>query len=401
MAVASGSRFACEGCGKSLVWKPAQAGKRVKCSCGTIMTVPPAPMSGDKPPIPRSLKPPPQIAQTAVKPTLGYIADRPKLRAAEPLPSDKLIDTVRDIYVPTGLLVFGFIAVALWGLSGHSINAQISTADLAASCLSTIIKTTILVIACVAIAGKYGELAFGTFWTAVLKFSSIIMINDAMLIWFEAWQIHRGAIEIRHGEMYIDIWLLVWGLFMASFLIAFLLWYLFDTEKEQMFWIAAPIAFVSIAVGLGLRFALVWALQFNPAPPTPAAPPPPPPAAAAPAPPAPTTKPIIIETPHDAAITLRIEQGGLKGVYEYAGRGLGGSQRSLFKKLFDAQPARMYVETRSFLPPKLYVELPKDPGDRAACFLAHREYCEDTTTDIDPVEAKDTGQRYMVIRLQK
>src|SRR3954468_20878395 len=34
------ARFSCTGCGKSYAWKPEIAGKRVKCKCGTVITVP-------------------------------------------------------------------------------------------------------------------------------------------------------------------------------------------------------------------------------------------------------------------------------------------------------------------------------------------------------------------------
>ena len=34
--------FACESCGKEYRWKPELAGKRVKCKCGGVMTVPAA-----------------------------------------------------------------------------------------------------------------------------------------------------------------------------------------------------------------------------------------------------------------------------------------------------------------------------------------------------------------------
>jgi hypothetical protein len=401
MAVAIGSKFACEGCAKSLLWKPEQAGKKVRCSCGTVMVVPQAPPSGAKSAKSGSLRPPPPIAQVAETPTLGYISDRPKLKEAKELPIDKLIDSVRDIYVPTALMAIGFLAMLLWALVGRGINAQMSMLVLAASCASTMIKTIIVVLACVIITAKYGEVSFGTFWTAVLKFSSIILINDAMLIWFEAWQIYRGAIEIRHGVMYIDVWLLVWELFMATFLIAVLLLYLFDMEKEQMFWMAFPIAFMSMAIGLGLRFAVAAAVNWYTKPP-----PPPPPAAApavvapvtAPAP-VPATKPSVPETPHDKAIRERIERGELKNVWEYPSHG--GYQRSLFKKLYVAEVKVMYVEMRRFFPAKLYIVLSDDPVERAACFVAYRDYCEDGGITQDPLEAKDTGQRYLVIRLEK
>src|SRR6185295_18433529 len=136
---------------------------------------------------------------------------------------------------------------------------------------------------------------------------------------FEAWQIYRGAIEIRHGVMYIDIWLLVWELFMAAFLIALLLLYLFDIEKEQMFWIASPIAFASMAIGFLLRWGVVSAVNAYAAATAP--PPPPPPPTTAPAIAAATTqpaaKPDIPDTPRDKAIRERIEKGELEQAWAY------------------------------------------------------------------------------------
>src|SRR5678815_4626656 len=114
MAVASGSIFACEVCGKIFNWKATLAGKKAKCACGTIMTVPEAPLVAAKPKKPKSLRPPPPNARVAETPTMGYISARPKLRPTEELPTDKLIDSVRDLYVPTALLVIGFILIGLW-----------------------------------------------------------------------------------------------------------------------------------------------------------------------------------------------------------------------------------------------------------------------------------------------
>ena len=400
MVAGTGSRFFCDACGKALVWKPEMAGKRAKCSCGAITLVPPQPAAV-------GARPKAAPAQAAQKPVMGYVSDRPIKREAE-LDTEKLIDKVRDIYVPTGLLALGFILFGLWGLVGSGINPQVSVLALVASFVSTLIKTILLVLVCVAITSKHGEVGFGTLWTAVLKFSAIILINDAMLIWFEAWQIYRGAIEIRHGVMYIDIWLLIWEVFMAAFLIAILLWYLFDIEKEQMFQIAGPVAIASMAIGLGLRFAVAWGVNAYTASKTPPPPPPgtPPPTtvpvvvAAAQPTSNPATKPVVHETERDKAIRKSIENGDFEDVWTHPVTN--GYQRSLFKKLFDAHPRNMYIERRAFLTPKLYVELPtKDAYYRSACFVAYSEYCQDAGIDIDPNEAKDSGQRFLVIRLLK
>src|SRR4051812_3268206 len=45
-------RITCSGCGKSYAWKPELAGKRVKCKCGTVMSVPDA-MDAAPPPPPQ------------------------------------------------------------------------------------------------------------------------------------------------------------------------------------------------------------------------------------------------------------------------------------------------------------------------------------------------------------
>jgi hypothetical protein len=403
--VGTGGRFFCDACGKALVWKQALAGKRAKCSCGAITLVPPQPAAvGARPKAATPTAPTAPVVQA----TLGYVsANVNKPTPTAELDTDKLIDKVRDIYVPTGLVAFGFILFALWGLVGSGLNPQVSVLALVASCVSTMIKTIVLVLVCVAITSKHGEVSFGTLWVAVLKLSAIVLISDAMLVWFEAWQIYRGAIEIRHGVMYIDIWLLVWEVFMAAFLIAVLLWYLLDIEKEQMFQIAGPVAIASMAIGLGLRFAVAWGVNAyvastTPPPPPPGTPPPTtvPVVVAAQPTTKPATKPVIIETARDKAIRQSIENGDFKEWYEHPVTN--GYQRSLFKKLLDAHPRNMYVESRTFLAPKLYVELPtKDEYYRSACFVAYTEYCQDAGIDIDPNEAKDTRQRFLVIRLQK
>src|SRR5438552_1945736 len=150
MAVATSGRFACEACGKSFAWKAALAGKKAKCSCGTVMTVPQAPLAAIAHRTALLQAPIPTAHVAAPAPTLGYVSARK--RPSEELPIDKLIDPVRDIYIPTALLTFGFIAILLWALVGRGITAQLSMAVLVASSVSTEIKTTVLVM----IAVSYG-----------------------------------------------------------------------------------------------------------------------------------------------------------------------------------------------------------------------------------------------------
>src|SRR5690554_2781451 len=42
-AMSESSTFSCESCGKSYAWKPELAGKKAKCKCGAMITVPQRP----------------------------------------------------------------------------------------------------------------------------------------------------------------------------------------------------------------------------------------------------------------------------------------------------------------------------------------------------------------------
>jgi len=408
MVAGASSRFACEACGKSFAWKPALAGKKAKCSCGAIMTVPQAPLAAATPHQARSMKPPPVATAQFAAPlpaapaaTLGYVSAR--RRPSEKLPVDKLIDPVRDIYVPTTLLGIGFIAILLWAFLAQGINGQLSMVVLIASSVSTAIKTTVLVLLAVALANQAG-FGFGTFWPAVLKFSSTIILTDSMLEWFEAWMVHIGAIRVRNGVMYISIWLLVLEVFLAAIVTAGMLKYYFEMDHDEAWWVALGIATVSMIAGFVLRFLLVSALESIIAartPPPAAAPAPagaPTPALSAPAAP-------INETPHDKTIRLRIEQRSpfVQDGVEFMQRGLRGrGQKQLFERLTEAGVTKMYADLEGGpLTPKLYVELPQDPAGRAACFTAYATYCQDARAEVDSVEAKDTGQKYLVIQLKR
>ena len=414
MSVATAGRFSCETCGTSYPWKPALAGKKAKCGCGAVMLVPPAPTlvpaqsrQKTKPPPPLAtadMPLPPPVARVAPRSaTLGYVSARRRVSDSDELPIDKLIDPKRDIYVPTALLAIGFLAILFWAFLAQGINAQISMVVLVASSVSTAIKTTLLVLLAVALANQAGY-GFGTFWTAVLKFSSIVIVSDSTLEWFEAWMVHVGAIRVRAGMMYISIWLLVLELFLAGVVIAGLLKYYFDMDHDEVLYLGLGIAIVSMIAGFVLRFLLVRAFEAMLIARTPA------PAPAAP--PAPTATPAVArptaalnETPHDKPIRLRIEQKGpfLQSGSDYLQRGVRGrGQKQLYEHLVEAGVTQIYADMEgNLLAPKLYVELPQNPAGRAACFTAYSEYCHDARADLDPAEAKDTGQKYMVIQLKR
>src|SRR5437762_5204437 len=47
MSEVTANKFACEGCGRKYTWKNELAGRRVKCKCGQVMTVPAEPPSAE------------------------------------------------------------------------------------------------------------------------------------------------------------------------------------------------------------------------------------------------------------------------------------------------------------------------------------------------------------------
>jgi hypothetical protein len=52
-------KFPCTACGREFTWKPEIAGKRAKCKCGAVITVPktrPTPPEDDLPPIPEEFE---------------------------------------------------------------------------------------------------------------------------------------------------------------------------------------------------------------------------------------------------------------------------------------------------------------------------------------------------------
>jgi hypothetical protein len=418
-----GPKFSCESCGKSYTWKSAIAGKRAKCACGAVMLVPQSDPIPEDDPLLTMGQPWKKTSLAAVMPAnvaqvqvvtpaaLGYGRGR-RSEHEKQLRSDKLYDGPRDIYVPVGLLVAGFIGMVLWALLAVETDFRMSVIVLMASALSTAIKTIVLVGVGYALAARVG-VSFGTFWSALLKFGAIIIFTDTLLLWLEQIIRYTGAID-SHGRG--SIWILAMELMGATAVIAMLLNYLFDMDRDETIWVAGPIAFASMVVGFILKFVLLAVIEAilagAPASPAPAAAGPttaptgqagsaqaPPLAAPEPAP--------TDQTEQDRIITRRIEGQSpfVKEAHEWfehrvlRGRG----QKPLFERLSEAGVKRMYIDMQSSggLGGKLYVELPQNPAGRTACFDAYETYCEDARARLDPAEAKDQGQRYLTIELKR
>jgi hypothetical protein len=420
--MADGS-FSCEACGKSYTWKPALAGKKAKCGCGTVMSVPPAPTLVAAPrrqvavpsaPAAATLAVPAPAVSSPVSSTYGYVPTR-RRPLKEKVAEDKFLSPIRDTYAPLALIFIGLVGMVLWGVVGAEGGLSFGILVLVGSLIITLIKTAVLVGLAILIAPHAG-LSLGTFWTAVLKIAAIVVFSDAVLMWIEQLMQNWGAVPttgygFRRGRRF------VWWMEMiiATAVIATLLHYLFDMDRDETGTVAMPIAIASWIMGLILKVALVAMLQratdgaagvsfevddpyadgsaADVAPTNPTGPPGPPP-----------RKDV---TDGDRIISGRIEQRSpfVKPAHEWNEQRLlrGRGQKQLFENLFDAGATRIYADTQATLGmgATLYVELPLDAARRTKCFEAYKTYCSDAGVDVDSARTKDVGQRYLVIDVKR
>src|SRR5688572_18506605 len=101
------AQFACEICGRKYRWKPALAGRKVKCACGEEMLCPPvAPADGDD--LYDVVQPEPQPAVNAPPPPIAQVPlqyQTPQVAAQSP---DRFFpDKTIDFHLPLALLAGG------------------------------------------------------------------------------------------------------------------------------------------------------------------------------------------------------------------------------------------------------------------------------------------------------
>jgi hypothetical protein len=200
-------KFTCAACGRSYTWTIALAGRKGKCKCGQMMSIPSSPPAPPEPVeddmysladvvgmerdavarAPVKIVDPPPIAAAAVAAPMGSAGGIPLAYQRGPTRQDRrrdasavVIDPKRDFYVPIGMLLtgivlsLGFVAVrnglSPVGIVGASIGLVIGT----------FIETVILVIFALVAAGPLG-VSFGGIGTAILKLAATVVVCDAVL----------------------------------------------------------------------------------------------------------------------------------------------------------------------------------------------------------------------------
>jgi uncharacterized membrane-anchored protein len=275
-------KFRCDGCGKEYAIRPELAGRKVKCKCGLVRTMP---ISGDNdeagiydlidpppptapvrpaartaPPVPGQLAAPSarsgsKKASTSSKPALSYERG-PTQREKDRHSAANLIDKRRDVIVPTVLLVIGLIALfAVTLIAGRATAGEMVVFTLALG-IVTVLKTGIMIGSAFLIAPLLG-VSFGGIGTACLKLAAIAVCSDAATVLFNQLLAILGAPGMRGAGLGIgfvsplSIFGGMSGLFAAG-VIWVMVWYLFDMEGLDAWYVVLIMA--------ALRFVLGWLL---------------------------------------------------------------------------------------------------------------------------------------------
>ena len=250
MAELKSSRFSCGECGRSYTWKPELAGRRAKCSCGQLITVPPSPMvqeeenvydiapAKEETPAPGQGKrlplaprrraqtaPVPTAVPAAAPPILGYQSG-PTKREVDRTSLTILLDLKRDIYAPVVLLIIG---LGLY-VGYYAIRYELSGTGVAAAAFGlgvmTAFKAVLLTGFAFIVAGKIG-VSFGGIWTASLKLAAIAVFCDGVTTWVDAWVNKVGGMGggiFGYGAMSFPVALAIYWL---------LLMYLFSMDSSE------------------------------------------------------------------------------------------------------------------------------------------------------------------------
>ncbi|MGA2499270.1 MAG: hypothetical protein ABSH20_16145 [Tepidisphaeraceae bacterium] len=304
----------------------------------------------------------------------------------------------RDVYLPLGLLITGFVAMGVWAIMQPHASPALLAIIAVLAVLGTVIKTGLLIAAAIAVASGIG-VSFGTLRTAILKFAAIIVVTDAAILWLEVVMQATGAVRPgRFSLLTVSV-----NLMLASGIIGFLCHYLFQMDRDETAQVALPLAVLSRLAGFLLKVLLVAGLtamtaRMRPLP--------------APVPAATTTMPVAgapAASPGNAAdraLAEHIAKSRLirEGQEQVGQIGRTRGHRDLVDRAQAAGAKKIYFDMEPAmhgLPLRVYVELPADPAKRAACFAALVSICQDNQYTLVPATCSDKGQRFVTVILGK
>ncbi|HSV14325.1 MAG TPA: hypothetical protein VLI90_08700 [Tepidisphaeraceae bacterium] len=432
----SSDRFSCASCQRSYIWKPALAGKRVKCKCGAMMDVP----SGVMPQAAPQLKPqvihrprpaPVAAASQADDDALYAMADMeakaaanlpPMVMAAAPVaavamavpgrattvsgvplayrrgPSAKereragtnvLIDMNRDVYVPTAMLVGGFLIYAGYYAITYHLGGVAIVITMFGLSLLTAFKAAILVGFALVAATPLG-VSFGGVFTAILKLAAIAVFCDGVTTWIDAGVAHisGGAGGGGFFGMGIISWPIALGMYWGFFI------YLFSMDPGDSWMVVMILSIIDylarwVLIALLLSAVLNWGGV--------------------------ASGPIASiggggssksqASATEEHVTELKESGGLRDARQYITDGHQAGLGPFVESCFAAGAKSVSFEVSRDIngktdPYALAIELPSEKSKRAAVYAAIKRHYDEAKVEYDPEDLKDDGERYVEVELK-
>jgi hypothetical protein len=415
-------KYACTGCSRTFTWKKEVAGKRGKCKCGQVITVPLHPPQDepaddlyalaelssdartaavDPAPI---LVPAAAVAQAASAPPLEYhrpekAARTPRSERVDPY-TGEFYDPFRDYISPAILLAAGFVGLALYMMqkmgSGPLVGLAISIA-FGFMLVVTLIKTVVLTFAAFPLA-TYCDVSVGLLRTAVLKIAATILFGDIAILWIIVAMRSAGMIG-KKDDGGPEVWLV--NVVILTLLYHLCFWYMFRLSIADAKF-AALMAFVSrlcnffmtliviaLAESIIASHAHPSASQYIPAKRAPLTISPGTPFTVQPGQTGPTA--------FDELISQQIKQNPftIKEGYEWCRTGAANdADKKLVSDLYGAGADKVYVGGLS-----LYAQMPTDPAKRAACQAIAHAFRHDHALP-DSAAANSLNYQYLVINLR-
>lgn len=414
---APGEKFSCGGCGRSYLWKPELAGRKVKCKCGHVMSVPqawaPEPAADDDAALyelaemefnAAATLPPMVVAAAPVSPApaprksarpgvahpaaaLGYKRG-PSAREREI--TDSLIDMTRDVYAPTGLLVGGLLIYVAYYALRYNLGATGIAATAFGLGLMTAFKAAFLVGFALVVAGPLG-VSFGGLWTAILKLAAIAVFCDGITTWVDAGVAKMSGGFGSGGAFGPGIigWPVALGIYWG------LLIYLFSMDPGDSWMVVVILSVFDYIVKWVLGMILLgmilgWGGVSLP-----------------------SAGPGIgggKGGASSAAMELieRVNEGKDNGALREARRYITDGHQAIMTKFVDdwytSGAKNVWFEVSRDIngktePHGLVVELPTDKSRRAKCLAAIKAYYDEQKISYDAEDLKDTGAQYLEVEL--
>ncbi|MGD0465027.1 MAG: hypothetical protein ABSB74_21295 [Tepidisphaeraceae bacterium] len=414
-------KYSCGNCHRTYTWKKEVAGKRGKCKCGQMVTVPLHPPQAE--PVEDDLYALAELSSDAksavidrapiVIPTAAVALaapealeyQRPAITARTPR-SDRvdpltgeLYDPFRDYIAPAILLAAGFAGIAVYIIqkmgTGPLVGFAISIA-FAIMLAVTLFKTAVLTLAAVPLAA-YCDVNVGLLRTAIFKFAGTILFGDIAILWLIAAMQSAGMISKKYDGG-PAVWLVYLVVLAVVYHICF--WYLFRLSGADIKF-AGLMSLVSRLCNFFMTLiviALIMSLAASHARPTAS-----PYVSAIRAPPMITPgTPLTVQpgqtgpTALDELISQRIRQNPFRIQEGYAWCRTGAADdadKKLVSDMYGAGADKVYVDGFT-----LYALLPDNPAKRSACLNVAHVFRKDNGIP-DTAATNNLNYQYVVIGL--